>query len=133
MDKNLWEWPVEGKEGVRPKFKVVCPTCFIRILREKVLKLDLKGIFKLCKDPPEMFLRYSKATHLDTVGEKARACNMHYKCFRCDQVFVYGVAIDDEHYRYIYEQRGNSDVYCPVEKWREDEEMRKQLESLGYI
>lgn len=122
MNPNLWK-PVERIEGVEPQFDIVCPTCFIRKFLDGTLDP---------KNPPLMYLRFSALTKLDTVGKNSRACNMYYKCFECDQTLPFGPPITEEHYEKILKIRGSQN-YTPIQKWKEDEKKKKQLESLGYI
>lgn len=123
--------------GMAPTFRVVCEECFIKRLMElvdthppneameEVNKQYHGGDF-------DMFLREVHVTKLPGISDRSFANNMHYKCDRCDEVKVFGVAIDGEYYEELMKRRKGKARVVPMELW-DDEKKKKILKSLGYL
>lgn len=124
MDIRPWN-PIPEKAAFEPKFKVICPTCFMNQYLDGTLDK---------KNPPIMKIRFSALTKLPDVGPSAFACNMYYKCLHCSQILPYGPPISGAEYDDIFERRAGHN-YTPTDLWENDEEIqkKKQLSGLGYI
>lgn len=136
--------------GMKPKFRVICSDCmwddFFSLLGQ--LKLEScyftdvlntawqRVAFRFKNGDYDMRLREAFCSPLPTIGEKAYHNDMHYKCCKkegCDRVKVFGVPIDKEYYNELVKRRGGKERVQPRDQWEEDEEMKKQLEGIGYL
>lgn len=97
--------------GHVPLFKVECPFCEI-----------------------PMTMRYS---YLFPDGELIYGIfgagnQVAYKCHSCGYHQRFNVEDDKEYIDSTLELRGGKTQYVPLEEWKQNEEIKKQLESLGY-
>lgn len=74
------------------------------------------------------------ATVPSEVGDP-RTNTVEYKCTLCGCVDVFDIMDDREYLQFILDKRNDVPLYYPPTKeWvGEDEEVRKKLESLGYV
>lgn len=146
---SKWEM-TDDYIGMKPKFKVVCSDCllgdFFGLMGQ--LRLETASLtdvittvwerirFRIKNGDYDMFLREAFCSPLPAIGERAYHNDMHYKCCRsdgCDRVKVFGVPIDEEYYKLLMGRRKGKARVQPIEKWQEDEELRQQLENMGYL
>jgi hypothetical protein len=136
--------------GMKPKFRVICSDCmwndFFSTLGQFTLEWEsfskalietwarVKHRFRAGEF--DMRLREAFCSPLPTIGEKAYHNDMHYKCCKsdgCDRVKVFGVPVDKEYYEELMKRRKGEARVQPRDQWEEDEEMKKQLEGIGYL
>jgi len=56
-----------------------------------------------------------------------------YKCPKCDFIVVFGVPLPLGYANEIRKRRDGQTHYVPYDIWNDDEEIKKQIESLGYF
>ena len=137
-----WEM-TDDKVGMRPKFRVWCRDCFWADVEKKMVVFDFQydEAFEDCIDNMlagfyHMGLRETFCSPLPTIGEKAFHNDMHYKCIRedgCDRVKVFGVPIDEEYYKELMTRRKGVARIQPWEEWEKNQDLKEQLEGLGYL
>ena len=78
----------------------------------------------------EMVLRTSRLY----LHQKIFTNGMMYKCAECDWVKMYEVPCDEGHFKSILGLRNNKSVFYPsLEQFKENELIKKKLESIGYF
>jgi len=151
-----WEM-TDDAIGMRPRFRVWCKECFWAYVERKIDEdMDMegygdcatysedigytsafeRGIAMMQQGEFDMPLREVHCTRVALVGPRAFANNMHYKCCSshgCDKVKVFGVPIDKEYYEELVRRRKGQERITPTEEWDANEDLRKQLQGLGYI
>lgn len=90
---------------------------------------------KFCGE--KMFTRYSKVFPARDVayGISEPTNQMAYKCPECAWVCRFNVVDEQGYIKELLDRRGGVDLYVPpVETWiSENEQIRRQLEALGYV
>lgn len=137
---SKWEM-TDDYIGMKPKFRVICSDCFHNAVLQYFNRMDASAAFQsalldLSEGKFDMSLRETHCTKLSVISDRAHANNMHYKCCRekgCDRVKVFGVPIDEEYYKELVRRRVGVERVQPYNQWAEDEEIVKQLKSIGYL
>ena len=93
-----------------------------------------------CKYHPDtpMFMRYSHLTpkSLEFSRLAGRKNQIEYKCQKCGWIAQFFVDGSEEYFNKLEQlriQQGVKEQYNPVDTWKENEKMEKQLSSLGYV
>lgn len=109
---KTWE-RTNGADGHRPLFRVECRFC----AAEMVLRHSHLGL----EDGP--YASTGNTTNL-----------ICYKCPGCDSIQRFDVHDDAEYLEQVKAHRGGSLLFVPdMEDWERDEQIKKQLYSLGYF
>lgn len=84
-----------------------------------------------------MIMRWSyvhqvKDNHVSKEKE-AHVDDMRFKCKTCSYAPMFGVRVPKGEALQMISARNGSPLYVPIDLWMEDDELKKRLESVGYI
>ncbi|AEA47953.1 hypothetical protein [Archaeoglobus veneficus] len=110
--KEKWEYTYELQPPLKPKFKVICLTCFLNEL------LWGKSLGELLSKIDEFEMYWKSATAFDREYSNPKAHRwriyMHYKCMRCFDTRTFGVPVSKDYWDWlrheIYEKTGKYNV-----------------------
>ncbi len=96
----MWERTHDRLTPLKPKFKVVCEQCFINELVEELKAgTDLKeAIMRAFERATDVSFKH-RTVFSPSPGQYR--IDMHFKCMRCDRVFVFGVHVDEDYAKEI--------------------------------
>ncbi len=100
MSMDKWRKTHNKLMPLEPKFKLVCPICFINKFMECIANgMDLKEAIKEAVDYSSDIAFKSRNVFEQCNGQYR--IDMIYKCMKCDYPLTFGVHIDKEYYEEI--------------------------------
>lgn len=102
MSMKMWRKTHDKLMPLEPKFKLVCPMCFINKFTECVI--SGKELINSVKEAIEYSSDIAfKSRSVFSPGSGQYRIDMIYKCMRCDLPITFGVHIDEDYYNEIGE------------------------------